>query len=70
MTPRDNISNGNVSSGNEQQKEKSYENHEPKKVFSVFGIYQGLVLTKKFKADELFWNVAGLSSTKTTDDLH
>lgn len=30
MTPRENISNGNVS-GNEQQKEKSYENHEPKK---------------------------------------
>jgi len=66
MTPRDNISNGNVSSENEQQKEKSYENHEPKNLFTVFGIYQGLVFTKnvKFKANELFWNVAGLSSTE------
>ena len=45
MTPRDNISNGNVSSENEQQKEKSYKNHEPKKI-TVFGVYQGLDLTK------------------------
>ena len=44
MTPRDNISNGNVS-GNEQQNEKSYENHQPKKL-TIFGIYQGLDLTK------------------------
>ena len=53
MTPRENISNGNVSSENEQQKEKSYENHEPKNLFTVFGIYQGLVFTKnvKFKAN-------------------
>jgi len=64
MTPRDNISNGNVS-GNEQQNEKSYENHQPKKL-TIFGIYQGLDLTKnvKFKANMLFWNVAGLSSTE------
>ncbi len=45
MTPRDNISNGNVS-GNEQQNKKSYKNHQPKKFLTIFGIYQGLDLTK------------------------
>jgi len=50
-----------VKMSNRKKSPTRYENHEPKNLFTVFGIYQGLVFTKnvKFKANELFWNVAG-----------